>query len=194
MRIYFLIVCTFGMVSLWSCHPKSIPAQTETEIPERDSMAVENMPETLVMDTVEFELDTQVVYSWIKFARTACYGECPVFDFEILSDGSVFYHGHKHVLRSGYQKAQLSSIQLEKLVQLSESLDPHKFASNYPEYNEAIPDLPEIHLEIFDKGKWKSIRINHFPPLALMSYIDELEELMDSLSWTSYPDPGNKEE
>jgi Domain of unknown function (DUF6438) len=48
--------------------------------------------------------------------RSACYGPCPVYTVEVLSDGEVRYDGQDHVKVKGHRTAQISVDEFNFLV------------------------------------------------------------------------------
>ncbi|MBT4340004.1 MAG: hypothetical protein HOD63_15545 [Bacteroidetes bacterium] len=54
----------------------------------------------------------------IKIKRTPCYGSCPVYEAEVLADGSVKYIGEMFVKKTGIHKWKLELDKVELLNKL----------------------------------------------------------------------------
>jgi hypothetical protein len=54
----------------------------------------------------------------IKIKRTPCYGSCPVYEAEVLADGSVKYIGEMFVKKMGVHKWKLELDKVELLNKL----------------------------------------------------------------------------
>lgn len=51
----------------------------------------------------------------IQLKRTMCFGDCPVYKVEILSDGTVNYNGEMFVEKTGKHTWQIDADTIEKL-------------------------------------------------------------------------------
>lgn len=84
--------------------------------------------------------DVKQLFNKIEFARTPCYGTCPVFDVEIRHDGTVKWNGHMHVACPGKEEFKISKNKIKKLEGLLEEFDyrsytypkPDVFATDHP--------------------------------------------------------------
>lgn len=56
-----------------------------------------------------------VKFKTIQLERTMCFGECPVYKVEILSDGTVYYNGEMFVEKIGKHSWQIDEANIEKL-------------------------------------------------------------------------------
>lgn len=56
-----------------------------------------------------------VKFKTIQLERTMCFGECPVYKVEILSDGTVHYKGDMFVEKTGKHSWQIDAATIEKL-------------------------------------------------------------------------------
>lgn len=54
-------------------------------------------------------------FKTIQIERTMCFGECPVYKVEILSDGTVNYNGESFVEKKGKHSWQIDAATIEKL-------------------------------------------------------------------------------
>ncbi|PQJ19650.1 DUF6438 domain-containing protein [Tenacibaculum sp. SG-28] len=67
----------------------------------------------------------------ISFRKTACFGDCPVYDLIINKDGNAIFSGKEYVKVTGTEKFQLTDTELQKL--------------NGYLANEALQNLQEVY-------------------------------------------------
>ena len=84
----------------------------------------------------------------IALQRTACFGTCPIYKIEILSDGSGIYTGTRFVENIGVKKFSISKKQLNIILTQAETID---FTNMQDEYSAPISDLPTTFIQIKDK-------------------------------------------
>ena len=106
----------------------------------------------------------------ISLQRTACFGTCPIYKIEILSDGSGIYTGTRFVENIGITEFSLSKTQLSLILTQAEAIG---FTNMKGEYSEPISDLPTTFIQIKDK----KIRDYTGAPKTLKN----LENLIDQL-------------
>jgi hypothetical protein len=63
----------------------------------------------------EITKTTPIKFKTIKLERTMCFGECPVYKVEILSDGTVHYNGEMFVEKTGKHSWQIDAATIEKM-------------------------------------------------------------------------------
>lgn len=76
----------------------------------------------------------------IQFARTPCYGTCPVFDAEVTYDGTVKWNGHLHVSQIGEEEFKITKKKIEKIETLLNEFEFRSFT--YPEPDMYATDHP----------------------------------------------------
>jgi hypothetical protein len=54
-------------------------------------------------------------FKTIQLERTMCFGECPVYKVEIISDGTILYNGEMFVEKKGKHTWQIDEATIEKL-------------------------------------------------------------------------------
>ena len=114
--------------------------------------------------------NTSEVELIISLQRTACFGTCPIYKIEILSDGSGIYTGTRFVENIGITKFSLSETQLNLILTQAEAIG---FTNMQEEYSEPISDLPTTFIQI----KNKRIRDYTGAPKTLKN----LENLIDQM-------------
>jgi hypothetical protein len=101
------------------------------------------------------KLKTELQNRLISIKKTACFGDCPVFDFYINKDGKAFFNGKEHVLKSGKHEFELSDKELKALVEKIEKSNFSEFKDVYD--NPRIMDLASTY--IFCDGKQVQVRL-----------------------------------
>ncbi|MDY0779877.1 DUF6438 domain-containing protein [Tenacibaculum sp. IB213877] len=87
--------------------------------------------------------------------KTPCFGDCPVYEVTINSDGKLTYNGKEYVIEKGIREIQLSE---EQFTTLKEKLTIKDFSSFKDVYdNPKITDLPSTYITY--KGKQIKIRL-----------------------------------
>jgi len=84
----------------------------------------------------------------ISLQRTACFGTCPIYKIEILSDYSGIYTGTKFVKNIGVLKFQLTTEDVNKILDYATKIN---FSKLKDEYSKPITDLPTTYIKIKNK-------------------------------------------
>ena len=95
----------------------------------------------------------------ISLRKTACFGDCPVYEVSIDKEGNVTYNGIQYVLEEGIREFKLTE---EELKTLNDKLSKKDFSSFKDSYdNPDIMDLASTYLIYKDKQiqirLWKDI-------------------------------------
>ncbi|CAL2101793.1 conserved protein of unknown function [Tenacibaculum sp. 190130A14a] len=101
------------------------------------------------------ELKSKLQNRLISIKKTACFGDCPVYDFYINKDGKAFFNGREHVLKSGKHEFELSEKELKSLLDKIENSDFSKFKDAYDDPR--ITDLASTY--IFCDGRQVKVRL-----------------------------------
>lgn len=112
--------------------------------------SVNNATEETIL-TLKSELQNRL----ISIKKTACFGDCPVYEFYISKDGKAFFNGKEHVLKSGKHEFNLSQKELKALVEKIKKSNFTEFEDTYD--NPRITDLASTY--IFCDGKQVQIRL-----------------------------------
>jgi hypothetical protein len=119
----------------------------------------------------------------IMMKKTSCYGDCPVYQVSILSNGTLSYHGKRNVERKGHFSASISLSKIRKIDQRMDNISILNMANHYPEEGEDILDISNIILLTQFKSKKKEIFINHGAPEELMNFVSYIEQIVESVDW-----------
>jgi len=101
---------------------------------------------------------------FIKMEKTACYGTCPVYVVEILSDGTVHFLGKQFVENLGKFNSKLSTDDISVLKSKISAIDYFNLQDTY---DSEITDFPSCITEIKLDGKTKKITNRHGGPAEL---------------------------
>ena len=119
----------------------------------------------------------------IQLKKTPCYGECPIFVFQIYSDYTVIFKGIRFVDMVGTYQGSISEKQYVNLINTFETISFKSFDTTYK--REFIADLPSIILTYDDF----QIEIHEdIAPKELSSITASLEDLYKSIEWIKISD------
>lgn len=106
----------------------------------------------------------------ITLQRTACFGECPIYKFEIYSGGDCIYYGKKFVDKIGEYKFNLKKNNIDLILSKAKEIDFKKMDDRY---TSSITDLPTTYIKIKSK---KIIDYSDAP-----KELRDLEKLIDEI-------------
>lgn len=172
------------LAALWSCSPKTAPLVPPPSIP----IGERPLPAQTADEAIAFEegavMPDKTPYEMASLQRTACYGQCPVFEAKVYSDGQVTYSGRRYAAREGEFVAQASEEWVQQLLQAAEKAQYFTLANSYPASGEFIPDLPNTITFLSQPGKDdKRITNNHEAPQALVDFEKYFDAALETLSW-----------
>ncbi len=87
----------------------------------------------------------------IQFARQACFGKCPIYNFSVYENGLLIYNGERFVEKEGTYYQVLVKSTVDSLVNTFETSSFSSFSENYPTDKSAPSDLPTIELSYRNK-------------------------------------------
>lgn len=112
--------------------------------------------------------------SFFKMRKTACFGDCPVYDLLINKEGKVSFNGKKYTLLKGNHEFQLSDKEFKTL---KSKLGKKNFTSYESKYdNPKITDLPSTY--ITHNGKEVQVRLWGEAPKELIDVHEYLEGIL----------------
>ncbi len=189
MKIAFFSV---SILLLISCNSKSVEKIQGEDISIVDSEEIQNDSSTIKItkDTLIDEIvteegdDEEKLETILAFKQTSCFGKCPSFSVELLSDGRMFYNGKANVEKIGLYETTVNNSFIYTVFQEAEKIDFFNLNDKYPSDGRDIPDLPKT-ITFLKNGK-KELRItNSFDaPLSLQHFEKYLLEKIDKLYWT----------
>ncbi len=184
MKELALIVSAF---LLFACQSKTLEkVQQEQPVAEApDTLIVEEKPDPLPQPSINTEGpdDVDDFYTLFEFEKTSCYGHCPAFQVEILSNGYAVYHGVAFVDKIGKYETWVNNSFIFFINQKAENTGFFDMAQKYPTDGTDIPDLPKTIIYL-NTGEKEHRVINSFDaPPAFRQFEKFLLEKLDELYW-----------
>lgn len=184
---WYLLVLT--ILTIASCKSASKIQQTNQEKPEGvDPSKIESVfsfsngdtTQVIVLDNEEAEA---VVVARIQ--KTPCYGNCPVFEAKVFSNGLVLFDGKENTDRLGLHEAYMLQSQMDSLLTQATAIDFFKMNANYPANGKQLYDLPSTILFVKQEDQEKEITNNHGAPKGLKAYEALFLDMLNRLDWRS---------
>ena len=124
----------------------------------------------------------------ITLERTACFGNCPVYQLTVYGDGRVVYEGKAFVTVIGKRTAQISPQQVQQLVTAFETAN---FFALENQYIAEATDLPGAWTSISSHGQSKRVwrygssdtpELNN-APRSLTELESQIDKIVNSQQW-----------
>ncbi|TVR78872.1 MAG: hypothetical protein EA412_07760 [Chitinophagaceae bacterium] len=120
----------------------------------------------------------------IKYEKTPCFGDCPVFSLLVDSNGDIFYHAKRNLDKTGEFTASLTFEELELLKELIKNSEFEEMAKRYPKDREIPADLPASAITFFtEKEEKRILNYGYGAPSGLLRLEEFLERIRVSKSW-----------
>jgi hypothetical protein len=172
---YFCVIC----VLLASCNRKTAKL---IENPTNPPIVTTPIPTNTTPKTTDDDKNAYVMFS---IERTMCYGNCPVYEAKIMSNGKAYFKGSRGIEMVGNYESKVTAEQIKDIWHNVAQVDFFKFADRYPtDINNAIPDLPNTYTFVNDGKMSKKITDNYDSPANLQWFEHELETVFLQLNWT----------
>lgn len=182
MKKYHFLFSFIYLIFGCSAAKKASTSPIETIASENSAIIVTTpIPKSIPSDTIPsvFKIDT--VY---KQSKGSCYGNCPVFEYAILNDGTVLFKGIKNLDKIGNFVAKIDQKKVNELQQNAKAVIGQNFKEYYPEKpHEIIVDFPINTFVFFDKSTIKKIAVNHSGPKILSMIDDKIQNWLASAEW-----------
>lgn len=175
---YFCVIC----VLFASCTRKA------TKITENPTNSTNPATETNVNSTAtpknNSNENTNKAYVVFSLEKGSCYGKCPTFEAQLMSDGKAIFKGLNNVELLGTYTSKVSKDKMDALIKNLNQAEYFKFADYYPlNRNHTIPDLPNTTTSYNDGKQLKKITNNTDSPANLQWFETELENFFMQLDW-----------
>ena len=121
-----------------------------------------------------FNTIAQKLVTYIKIERTPCYGRCPVYSLEIMSNGKIKYEGKRNVDKMGVYNYKVSP---QKVKSLFAFIEKNKISSLKNKYEQVVTDLPRLHMAFIIAKKTKKIQNAEAGP----KYLEEIANRVDAV-------------
>jgi hypothetical protein len=119
--------------------------------------------------------------------KTACYGPCPVYSMDILSNCKVILQAESFLeMGTGEFKSKLTKNKYEELIQTFRQTG---FFELDETYRSNVSDLPTTYFYFKDNGEAKTIEVYGKWPEDLTVLDKKLTALIDDLKWKKVNNP-----
>lgn len=115
--------------------------------------------------------------------KTPCYGTCPVFEFELQSNGEATFYGIKNVARIGKFRAAAPRNWQRDLEKAADEAGVFSLSEKYPTSGRHIADFPTTTTILNFGEKKQRIENNFDAPLALQKFEQYFFEKIEELNW-----------
>lgn len=171
----------FGLFILLSACSKKTKTPIVTPSPSYD------VDDSVLVDpTKRGELSTTKAnrtYIIASLQKLGCYGNCPDFEFILLSNGEATFLGKKNTKRIGNFKAQANASILFNIKSKIGESQFFQFEKMYPTNGNILKDLPDTYTLVNDGKQEHIVRNNHDAPKELLEFEKYLEELIEQMEW-----------
>jgi hypothetical protein len=172
-----LIFVSFAFLFL-ACSKKTTTTTNKSDVTKSTTPKVEEIP-----TPVTPEINPKV-YPIFSIRRTACFGKCPSYEAQILSDGTVTYNGKKYTDKEGLYVARYIPSELSNLIAKARNIGYVRMENRYPiDPKNMIADLPYTHTSYNDGKIEKRIANNYDCPPELIEFESMIDEFLDRLQW-----------
>lgn len=135
----------------------------------------------LFLNVLALNANSQNKITYLKMDRTACFGRCPVYTIELMSNGAIYYEGKKNTEFIGKREAKISVTQMQKFMK---TISGYKLLSLQNVYKPIAADLPRLNFTFTVNGKAKSIKNGESGPKYLETIGKKIDSLMTTLKWS----------
>jgi Domain of unknown function (DUF6438) len=125
----------------------------------------------------------------IKLERTACFGDCPIYEVAVDARGRVTYEGRKFVRVEGRQTARIPVASVAALLETADrigffALRDHYRSVRNPDGSETfVTDRPTTFVTITRGGKTKRVEDYYGAPDGLHDLEQQIDEAAGTKRW-----------
>ena len=127
----------------------------------------------------------------VGLSRGMCYGECPVYDVTLLTDGLVVYKGEYFVERIGQYGGEVDPDRVRNLIRVILRLG---FAELEPEYPTLVTDQPSTELTLTGEQQHHSVVDHGGAPLEFWAMAAVVDAIVDEVEWDERSDGDDDDE
>lgn len=125
-----------------------------------------------------------------SYEKTACFGTCPIFRFELYNDGTALYHGVNFVNMIGDYEAEISESSRTAVLREAEAIHFSDMKDLYDEPH--VTDLPSVITGVRTKDQLKVVTSRRGGPNELKSLYAVFDEIIKNAQWTLKTEKENK--
>lgn len=174
----FFTFTILQVLLIFACSKKSLNQNSGKEINNNKS----DLPSLPIFIQSFSEKDTLVegLDILFSFKKTACFGFCPTFDFNLYSNGVACYEGIQFTKIKGKLFGLFSETNWNEIKTKASLINFSKFEERYPiDKKEEIPDLPLIITGINYTGTYKVVENSHSAPAELKEFEMFIQGIID---------------
>ena len=182
----------FGsLLFILSCNQKtnSTIIETSPDLIHSDTKVTDSTSLITEIDTAQQSISTEspddeeLLVVILAFEKTSCFGKCPSFKVELLSNGVIQYEGRAHVENMGKYTSNVNDSFIYTIFQEADKIGFYNFKKEYPADGHQLPDLPKT-ITYIKNGKKEHQVINGFDsPRELREFEAFIWEKIESLYW-----------
>ena len=117
----------------------------------------------------------------LTFEKTACFGRCPQYKVEIMSNGKATLHGKNFIDFIGNYTYKFDVDQLNIIIKKAKDMGYMGLKSEYDLKN--VTDLPSTISGVLIDGKFKSVNCRYECPEKLEEFHKFLHEYLLKMKW-----------
>lgn len=155
---------------------------THNHRPTSHSSNINNIPSMPIFISSMTEKDTLTkgLDLLLQFKKTACFGFCPTFEFNLYSNGVACYQGLQHVTHEGNFYGLISESQWNEIKTKASNIKFSSMSNYYPtNEQEIIADLPLTITGINYTGEFKQVTDSHSAPAELKKFEEYLSNIVE---------------
>lgn len=116
-----------------------------------------------------------------QYEKTACFGECPVFDMEFYADGTVKLNARQFMDQLGRFEMKLPK---KEIKDLTKALDEMNFCELDNLYGSNAMDFPSTFVRTTCNGEVKTVEAVMDIPEVLLNFLKTVDGLRKGGNWT----------
>jgi Domain of unknown function (DUF6438) len=184
----YILMLFISLVLNSACHKKLHDKASQKNSDKETTNSDKETTELPAPDLPQNKEDIQLPgspYLMLSLVKKPCYGECPVFELKLYSDGRAYWHGENFCERIGNHEA---FVPLGWRSQITERVKAIRFFSLKPKYpveGPELPELPETMIYFNDGKQEQSITHQYLSPKELLEFEEAVLDIVNGLLWTA---------
>ncbi len=183
-KIYKSACILVGVLMFCSCSKRVSAPLVLSENPPPSIMDIPSSMSLPGSDKPELKELPKAPTILASMRRTSCYGKCPVYEFRILEDGSVFYRGDAYAPRIGNFKGNISIENINKIIGYINQIHFFSLYKQYPPSGQVMDVFPKTIVSVKLDGQGKTITDIHNSPVELQRFERFLDEMLEGIKWS----------
>lgn len=169
----FFVIALLGV----ACKSKSDMGKNLNQNADELQAQVDSAAADQKEDVVAAVRDTLI----IGMARTACFGQCPVFKIRVYESGYATYEGINFVDRMGKFYARIPEADLNTILEESRQAGFFEFENVYDK--QGLMDLPSASLTIAEGEQRKTVIARWDVPKNVSNFFAKVDGILENQEW-----------